>query len=327
MAMNNVQLEPEVLRGILSGLANAPSDYIADAAVPMTPTKFGRGSIPILSSGSHFGLAGQNGARLPGGEVSVGPGAGFDAVDYQIELYDRAERVPYELANRSQLPIPVLRMYLGQAVDFLRVGREQRLATVITGTTWALNTPLAGADCWDTATSDPVLNISTAVEAIRGSVNTIIMGRSTWNALRTNQTVLSALSLTQDHALMSNGTFANAVASHFNVPANRIFVGRASRLTTNNPDDASDITKLTDIFGDFFWIGQVGGAGVQMSDSNPDLLFEPTALARVQESDLADNYMQFQRDEYKSWQVQTGVGEHLLAVTAGLGAIITNTVT
>jgi hypothetical protein len=323
MALNNPQLEREVLEGILSGLANDPGDYIADKAVPMTATKFGKGSISTLSAGSHFGLKGETGRRLPGGQVQVGPGLGFGAVNYDIELFDRANRVPYELVKRSQIPVPVLQMYLADIVHFLRVGREQRLADLITGTTWAANTALAGGDIWDTATSDPVQDISDAIDAIKGGApNTIIMGRDTWNVLRTNSTVLAALNTTMDRAMLSPSAFANAVASHFGIPEDRIFVGRAEKLSSNNPEDVDDPTKLGAIHGDYFWVGRIGSAGIPLDGG--DLLMSPSAIARVQESDLADNYMQYDEPAYKSWVVQAGVGEDLLAVTAGLGSLVTN---
>ena len=326
MALNNPQLEREVLEGILSGLANAPGDYIADQAVPMTPTRFGKGSIAVLSAGSQFGLAGETGFRLPGGEVSVGPGAGFGTVSYDIELYDRAERIPYELAKRSQIPVPLLQLYLSQAVNFLRVGRESRLANVITSTTWASNNALAGGNIWSTSTSDPIKDISDAVDSIRGGrPNAMIMGRATWNTLRTNSAVLDALKTTADRALLSKDAFAEAVASHYNIPADRVFIGRAQKLTTNNPEDANDPTALADIHGDYFWVGQIGSAGVPVDDSS-DLLMAPTAIARVQESDLMDNFNQYRQDSHRSWVVETGIGEHIVAVTTGLGAKITNTV-
>lgn len=327
MALNNVQLEREVLEGILSGLANAPGDYIVDLAVPETRTRFGKGAIPTLTSGSHFGLAGQDGARLPGGEVSVGPGAGFTSVDYDIELYDRGEMVPYELETRSQLPIPVLKMYLGQCVDFLRVGREVRMNTLLNDTTWGYDDTLAGADIWSAGTGDIAGDISDAVNGIKGgSPNTMIIPRQTWNVIRKDATLLGKLNTNIDRALMSESSFANAIAAHFGIPEGRVFIGKGMKLSTNDPDDVAAATNLTDIYGDYFWVGQIGSAGVALSDSNPDLLMEPTAIARVLESDLADNFDQFRRPEYKAWQVQTGIGEDLLAVTAGLGAIIRNTV-
>jgi len=327
MPFNNPQLQPEVVAGILSGLANEQGDYIADRAVPASPTMFATGSIPTLDGGSHFGLAAEDGRRGPGGQVSVGPGVNYGTVDYQIELYDRAERIGKELVRRGgQIPVPLLTHYLAMCVHFLRVGREVRLDALINATTWAANTALAGAQVWDQAGSDPAADISAAMDAIVGGrPNTIIMGRGTWNSLRTNDTLLGQLSITRDNALLSESVFASAIASHFNIPEDRVFIGRAQRLTTNNPDDASDPASLTDIHGDYFFTGRIGNFVSPLE--NRDLLVEPTAIARVVETDFEDNFEQEYLMPYKAWQVQTGLGEHILDVTTGLGSLITNTVT
>ena len=326
MSFNNTQLQPEIVKDILSGLANLDGDYIADAMLPGIPTNFERGSIPTLAAGSHFGLLGETGRRSPGGEVSVGPGVGYGTVDYLIEVFDRAERLPKEIQRRSQVPIPLLTQYLAMAVNFLRVGREQRLAAVLTNaaTVWANGAGgVAAGGFWDGA-GDPVADISTAAETIAGGhPDTIAMGKETWEGLRRNALLLAALKTTQDNALMNESSFASAVASHFGVGANRIFIGRAQALNSADPDDVNVATALADIHGDYFWIGQVGGLAAPMA--NGDLLMQPSAVARVIESDFEDEFDSDWLITHKSWQVQTGIAEQILPVTPGLAALITNT--
>jgi len=330
MALQNPQIQPEVLAGILSGLANAESDYIAEAFLPGSPTDFIEGSIPILAAGGYFGLNGEDGQRQPGGDVSIGPGIGYGKVDYECQPYYRGEPLPKELQQSSQIPIPLLTQYTQAAVDFVRVGRERRLRDAIVGAagTWAYDDTLAGVDVWDQSTSDPIADVSNAVDRIVGGrPNKILMGRATWKVLSRNATVLAALSTNTDNLLMSESRFAEAFAAHFGVLPGDIHIGRAQRLTTNNPDDADDRTLLTDIHEDYFWIGRIGGSMGPSADGSPNLLMSPTAMANARQSDFADNAAVEWDWQKQRWVTITGVSEHIRTVTLGLGALIQNTET
>jgi len=305
--------ERKVVVGILSGLANDPGAFFTDKLLPATPGAH-KGDILTLTGGTHFGMPGEDGRRAPGGQVSRGPGASFGDVDYTCQQYDREELVPKELIRRSadQLPIPLLQLYMAMALDFLRVGRDKRAATLITGTTWGYEDTPAGGDKWDTDTGKPVNQIKTAVDAIKGGKpNVILFGHGAFSAFQTNSNILSAMSVNADRALADMNWFKKAVANFLGL--GQCIVVESLKNTSGNPESLT----LTRILDKTVWIGCIGEhPGAVME--NGDLVTAPTAMARVVESD-------FEMDEYevkthKSRAVQVGHSEDMVAVTTALGA-------
>jgi len=333
MALNNPQLADDVVPGMLTGLANAPSRYVADKFLPGIRTSKRKGVISSLSAGEHFGLDGEDGAREYGGEIGIGAGPGFAGIPYQTQPFWRGAKLPKELQLDADgiIPVPLANVYLAQPVNFLRVGRERRLAETLFGAAWPHNPALAGADKWNTTTSDPVGDMVAAKDSILGGApDSIIMTRGSWVALQTNRQILDVLKTTQDNAILEPGAFASAVAGHLGVAADRIFVMMASRLTTSNPDDASDGTKLTSIgfetggAEDWFWIGSAGDTSSAV-DVDGDLVVDAAAISRIYKSDFADNFDEEWKAGNQAWYLYTGVEEVIQTVTLGLGAIITTT--
>lgn len=76
--------------------------------------------------------------------------------------------------------------------NYLLLAREKRVADVVfTSGNYGSNTAaLTGTDRWDTATSDPVAQILTALRSPLVRPDTMVIGEEAWDGLRTNPKIL-----------------------------------------------------------------------------------------------------------------------------------------
>jgi len=76
--------------------------------------------------------------------------------------------------------------------NYLMLAREKRVADIVFGSgNYGSNTAaLAGADRWDTSTSDPVSKILTALRTPLVRPNVMVIGEEAWDGLRTNPKLL-----------------------------------------------------------------------------------------------------------------------------------------
>jgi hypothetical protein len=171
----------------------------------------------------------------------------------------------------AELDLQILDEPLGDLADLVQgvnavmdLKEEQRIATIMTT---AANFPgqtaaLAGADRWDTTTSDPIADIETAIDAIwPGTGNTkkvAYMGVPVWRALQSHPAVLDRFKN------VTGGTVSRAQFMSLFPEIDEFLVGRAKNDTANEAQSA--------VYADI-WGKQFGIAAVATSPSRRSLAF------------------------------------------------------
>lgn len=138
--------------------------------------------------------------------------------------------------------------------DLILLSYERKIATMLfTAGNYASSykATLSGGNQWDQfATSDPIGNVETAMEAAFVRPNIMIIGQAVWSKLKQHPQILARItggSKTMDPAKVSKAL----VAELFEV--DRLLVGEAKYNTANKGADAS----FSYVWGKFAWLGFV----------------------------------------------------------------------
>ncbi len=95
-------------------------------------------------------------------------------------------------------------------------------AQLCSGSVITQNDDLGGADCWSASTGTPISDVTAAADTLPIRPNTLVLGRDSWSALRTNAQILSAL----NWGGVSPGTATTAQVAGL-LDLDRILVGDA----------------------------------------------------------------------------------------------------
>lgn len=322
MALNqSIQGGSLVLQGILSGLANDADGYLVDKLLPATPSPKSKGIIKVLDGGDMFGSETDDTLIAPGAHYPAPVTLSFSDVNFVCKKFGKLAKVPEEWIENSDLPIPVANTYLSAAVHYLKVMREARLASVITGATWAYaNTPGAG-DKWTASTSDPVAQLKAARDAMILYPNVLVLGFEAFSALQTNAKVLAGMPTTGPSNLSDEEYFAQAIARKLGIQ--RVLVWDIRKRAGDNPEVALTNANIPRIFSKDAWLG-VMSQHPGFADPDGDLVLNPTAIARVEQQGITiEQEEDFDTDALK---IKVKHKEAIQLVSANLGAHLSSVV-
>lgn len=309
-----------VLQGIVSGIAQDPDGYMTQRLLPPTPGPH-KGTIKVLSGGDHYGSGTDDTLIAPGGSYPKGVVLKFDDVDYKTNKYGKPARIPDEWKDRNELPLDIADMYLSATTHYLKVMQDYRLATILTGGGWAHTyTPDAG-DRWTASTSDPIGQLKTARDALVVYPNVMVVGYEAFSALQNNSKVLEGMPTTSPHSLADEQYFADAIAKKLGIQ--RVLIWDTRKRASDNPEVALTNANIPRMFGKHCWLGTMSQhPGVRARNS--ELLFNPTAIARVEEEAMQPFFAEdFDTDSEK---IKVRHKEIIKLVSTALGGLITNAV-
>lgn len=172
----------------LSNLAVAfrPNDnvYIADRVLPVV--RVGRRSDKFFkfAPAAHLDLNRANIASQMGMPAVSNYSIASDA--FAVNDFGLRDFVPADVESNADMPLRPLMDTTEILTDRLMLAREYRVANFVadTGNYGSNVLPLSGGSQWDVATSDPVLAIETAKNAMLMSPNVLVLGQEVWTALR-----------------------------------------------------------------------------------------------------------------------------------------------
>lgn len=141
-------------------------------------------------------------------------------------------------ANTDMNPLSDATEYLS---DLILLDREVRVARIVHDkTNFANKTTISGADQWDETTSNPIVQISDALESPIMRPNTMVLSGAGAMALRRNAAVVKAYNGTLGDTGMVPLEFLRQLFE-----LERILVGRAKNNTANKGQDMT----LADVWG------------------------------------------------------------------------------
>lgn len=321
MAVNQAyQGGNRVLQGIVSGIAQDPDGYMTQRLLPATPGPH-RGVIKVLTGGDHYGSGTDDTLIAPGGHYPKDVVLKFGEVNYTTNKHGKPARIPDEWKDRNELPLDIADLYLSTATHYLKVMQDARLASLITGASWAYtNTPEAG-DRWTASASDPIAQLKAARDGLVVYPNVMVVGYEAFSALQNNPTVLEGMPTTSAHSLADEQYFADAIAKKLGIQ--RVLIWDTRKRASDNPEVALTNANIPRMFGKNCWLGTMSQhPGVRAK--NGDLVFNPTAIARIEEEAMHPSFAEdFDTDSEK---VKVRHKEVIKLVSAGLGGLITNAV-
>lgn len=318
---SGAQLRPvdPVLTPIAAALVNRASNFIGTAALP--PTPFGvaqkTGTIIRASVGAMFGDGSTALNRAPGADFPTGIGPSLDNISYVAQQSAYAVDVPDEQVRDSM--IDVWRFKLGEAASRIAIDREAKALNLFgTFANWTGSFNVLNA--WTAAGSDPMADMKTAQSSIGlfgSEPNTLVLGYSAFDALRSNAAFLSFMPNNMDRNLATITYLQSAIEDALGIPRARVFVARASRNTANQGATAT----LARIATNWAWMGYIElGEGTSVAIDGQTVQTAATAALRlpVQEVEV-EQY----RDASKRREVaNVTVEEALTVVNPQLGAYI-----
>lgn len=166
-------------------------EYVADDAMPVVSVKHRSDKIfafPVttMQEVADVSLAGNRG--MPS-EVaySLTSSDNYSVTDYALMDFVSND----EIAN-ADAPLQPKVIAQDVVLNFLMLAREIRVANKVFGSAnYGANTAaLAGADRWDTSTSDPIQKIEDAIEACFVRPNVMVIGAQAWIKLRNHPAML-----------------------------------------------------------------------------------------------------------------------------------------
>lgn len=259
--------ENVVLQGMVSGVENTKTMYIAGRAIPAIPTpKTGvfvtKDRLAALTADVDLRVASCSQAvQLKPREVvgtayrTVGK-AVKDVICFDNQFIDQSNT-----ENAQEL--------LGDLMDQLLLDRELELEEVITTSTWnAASGNVGGGNVWNGA-GDPWAQIIAASQAIPGGANTVIMGEAAWASFMTNPKAIAYLS-NDTFKVLQPDQAAAYMRDALGIPT--LYVSHARSASGR-------------VFADDVFVARIDGNG---GNSPQGLLVRQTAIARFVASDLRD---------------------------------------
>lgn len=160
-------------------------EYIADQCMPVVTVaqrsdKIFEFPVETMQQLADVSIAGNRG--MPGEvKYSLNSSKNYSVSDYALMDFVSND----EIAN-ADAPLQPKVEAVEVVTNFLQLARESRVASVVFGAgNYGANTAaLAGADRWDTSTSDPVQKIEDAIESCFVRPTHIVLGAQVWTKLR-----------------------------------------------------------------------------------------------------------------------------------------------
>lgn len=253
-------------QGVVDSLANRDDAYIQEQILPLigaadTVEVNGRrvANVPrrgtLRMANASFGEAGLRVNVAPGESTPIVQGIGTTALNYEVGERRAGARVTSADIDtlRTNAGVDAIAFHLRPVVDTLKTRREQEVALLYsTAANWASATTLALGDCWDQATSTPLVDMLAAKRAVEDwgvSPNVVILGRASAEALKTNPDFLQFLPMTVDRGAVTDDDIKARLMSKLGVKL--VLVGKARANTALAPGAVT----LADIWGDMAWIG------------------------------------------------------------------------
>jgi len=230
-------------------IAYKNDDYIADKIFPVVPVKKRSDKYFIFDKGDWF--RDEAGLRAPG---TIGPQGGFSLTSstYECKEYSFTTYVEDEVRENADNPLQPDQDATAFAMDKILLRRERIVASMVfSSSNWTSSTTLSGTTQWsDFANSDPIGNIETAKETIRGLIgrypNTMVMGAAVWSKLKQHPDLLARFQNVERGILT-----LDMLKDLFEI--DNIFVGKAIYNTA--AEGATD--SFSDVWGKACWIGYV----------------------------------------------------------------------
>lgn len=184
-----------VLTGIVVAYRNA--SYIADAVLPRLDPQLTRQEFRYLEF--PFGEA----ITVP--NTKVGRKGEPDTVEFTgierqgaTDDYGLDDVVPIDDINNAPAGYSPLNHAAQRVMDLVLLDREIRVANkVFNAATYSATNKvtLSGTSQWSDAASTPIIDVAEAADAMIMRPNIGVIGRAGWTALRTNQSILKAISV------------------------------------------------------------------------------------------------------------------------------------
>lgn len=160
-------------------------EYIADQCMPVVTVaqrsdKIFEFPVETMQQLADVSIAGNRG--MPGEvKYSLNSSKNYSVSDYALMDFVSND----EIAN-ADAPLQPKVEAVEVVTNFLMLARESRVASAVFGAgNYGSNTAaLAGADRWDTSTSDPVQKIEDAIESCFVRPTHIVLGAQVWTKLR-----------------------------------------------------------------------------------------------------------------------------------------------
>ena len=299
-----------VLTPIAAALMNRPSNFIGRDALP--PVPFGvaqkTGTIIRASVGAMFGDGSTSLSRAPGADFPTGIGPALDNITYVADQSAYAVDVPDEQVRDSM--IDLWRFKLAEAAQRIAIKRELNALNLF-GTTGNWSASFNVSTAWTASGSDPMADLKTAQSSIGlygSEPNTLILGYSAFDALRSNDAFLSFMPNNMDRNLATITYLQSAIEDALGIPRARVFVARASRNTANQGATAT----LARIATNWAWMGYIElGEGTSVAIDGQTVQTTATAALRLPVQDVeVEQY----RDASKRREVANVTVEEALAV-------------
>jgi hypothetical protein len=309
----------DILSDVAAVAMNPPKNFVGTRILP--PTPFGvaakTGVVIRAAIAAAFGDGSTSLRRAPGASFATAPGATLDNVTYIAEQYGFQTSIPDETQRDAQLNL--WKFKLGIAASLMAIERERTLLDFLsTAATWTES--FTAGTAWTAAGSDPMSDLATAQSAIDKygpSPNTIVLGYAAFDALRRNSVYLSFGKSTDDRQIASTNEVLANIAAKFDIPADRVFLAKASKNTANAGAEA----VLERIMGGRAWLGYIElGEGTSVTIDGQSVNTVATAALRLPVQPM--EVEQFRDANLRSEVANLTFEEAIVAVNPQLGCLV-----
>lgn len=191
--LQDIRYDP-ILSNVSVAYQNA--EYIADQICPAVPSKSKTGKYFTYDKSKFRKANSLRGMGASAKEV----GYGLDqSTAYVCKDHALKQLVPVELIDQAPTPLTPMMDAAENVKERLLVEKELDLAAYMQSTTnMSRNTSLSTTDQWsDYANSDPIGDIETAIESVRGYIfkpaNTLVLGQQVYNKLKHHPDIVDRL--------------------------------------------------------------------------------------------------------------------------------------
>lgn len=187
-------VDPE-LTGIVIAYHNA--DMIADRVLPKLPGRLMRYEFKYMKFDFAEGITIRD---TKVGRKSEPQTLEFSATEVtaSVEDYGLDDLIPNRDVEQAPANYDPRAFAAQRLIDLVELDREVRVANkVFNAATYAAanKTQLSGASQWSNSASDPLADIMTVQDGLVMRANKLLLGRSSWTALRRHPKILQAISI------------------------------------------------------------------------------------------------------------------------------------
>ena len=223
------------------------SFYIAEEVFPIVTVQKQSDLFYKWDKRAWFSL--RAGTRAPGDPAPTAD-YGITTGSYHAHNYSLAKQVPDEVEANADEPLRPLVTATEFVTDGLMLSMEDRVATLITASgNWS--TASNPGTKWSASNSDAWGDIDNLVHTVEGQVgrmvNTAIISRNAWQALRNHPDLLDRVKHQREGARIEPVDLAGWFGF------DKVLIGRAIKDISKEGQTAS----MVDVWGDMMWVGYV----------------------------------------------------------------------